>query len=166
MVGQLGRPSTSFVTQLVAEEPGAKTGLTGSGICDFYNEQGTINEANFATLTTIIENYEAEQSRVCAAVANCRTDGGVRADYTDTIENFTDDFNHLNVAGQAVRGAADLAGRCRLPRAELIAELCSWVDPLVAIEHGILAAENEPIGPSNELAPSHQRAHSSSTLNV
>ena len=101
VVGQLGRPSTSFVTELVAEQPSAKTGLTGSGICDFYDEQGNINEANFVTLTTIIESYEAEQSRVCAAVANCRTDGGVRAAYTDKIENFTEDYNHLNVAGQA-----------------------------------------------------------------
>jgi hypothetical protein len=101
VVGQLGRPSTSFVTDLVAEKPNAKAGLTGSGICDFYDEQGNINEASFGTLTKIIESYEAEQSRVCAAVANCRTDGGVRAAYVDTIENFTDDFNHLNVAGQA-----------------------------------------------------------------
>jgi hypothetical protein len=101
VVGQHGRPSTSFVTELVAEKPSAKAGLTGSGICDFYDEQGNINEANFATLTTIIESYEAEQSRVCAAVANCRTDGGVRAAYTDTIDAYTDDFNHLNVAAQA-----------------------------------------------------------------
>ena len=34
-------------------------------------------------------------------MANCRTDGGVRAAYTDTIDAYTDDFNHLNVAAQA-----------------------------------------------------------------
>ncbi|MDQ2748700.1 MAG: hypothetical protein M3Y44_04100 [Actinomycetota bacterium] len=35
------------------------------------------------------------------SIANCRTDGGVRAAYRDTLENFTDDWNHLNVRGQA-----------------------------------------------------------------
>lgn len=29
----------------------------------------------------IIDSYEAEQARVCAAVTNCRTDHGVRAAY-------------------------------------------------------------------------------------
>ncbi len=52
-------------------------------------------------MTKIIDSYEAEQARVCAAVTNCRTDQGARAAYTDKLENFTHDWNHLNVAGQA-----------------------------------------------------------------
>lgn len=101
MVGQLGRPSVSFVEELVAHDPTAKAGLTGSGICDFFDLQGNLVEANFETLTGIINSYEAEQARVCAQFDQCVTDGGVRATYTDTLENFSSDWNHLNIKGQA-----------------------------------------------------------------
>ena len=59
------------------------------------------SEEHLKTLTAIIESYDAEEARVCAKVPNCRTDGGVRAAYVDTIENFSSDFNHLNIRGQA-----------------------------------------------------------------
>jgi hypothetical protein len=36
-----------------------------------------------------------------AAVPHCRTDGGARAAYVDERENFTSDWNHLNVRGSA-----------------------------------------------------------------
>jgi hypothetical protein len=101
VVGQLGRPSPTFVTTLVAKDPTVKADLTGSGMCDFYDEQGRLNTDNFRTLTTIIDSYEAEQARVCSTIANCQTDGGVRAAYTDTLENFSSDWNHLNVRLQA-----------------------------------------------------------------
>jgi hypothetical protein len=101
LVGQLGRPRPTFVTTLVDKDPAVKAFLTGSGICDFYDEQGRLNTDNFRTLTKIIDSYEAEQARACSAVANCRTDGGVRAAYSDALENFTSDWNHLNVRGQA-----------------------------------------------------------------
>lgn len=101
LVGQLGRPSPTFVTTLVSKHPAVKTSLTGPGICDFYDEQGRLNTDNFRTLTKIIDSYEAEQARVCSTVENCSTDGGVRAAYSDTLENFARDWNHLNVRGQA-----------------------------------------------------------------
>jgi hypothetical protein len=43
---------------------------------------------------------------VCATVPNCRTDNGVRAAYVDRLENFSSDWSHLNVRGQAA--AAEL----------------------------------------------------------
>lgn len=49
----------------------------------------------------MIDEYEAETARVCAAVPNCATDGGVRRAYLDTIENFSPDYAHLNSEGQA-----------------------------------------------------------------
>jgi hypothetical protein len=101
VVGQLGRPSTSFLSELVAVDPSVRADVTGSGICDFYDPQGALNEDSFTELTRIIDAYEAEQARVCGVVANCRTDGGVRAAYVDKLENFTDDWAHINVAGQA-----------------------------------------------------------------
>lgn len=101
VVGQLGRPSPAFVRQLVAKHPEVKAELTGSGICDFYNEQGQLVASSFRVLTGIINSYEAEQARVCSGFDNCRTDGGVRAAYVDTLDNFTSDWNHINVQGQA-----------------------------------------------------------------
>lgn len=101
VVGQLGRPSKSFLAQEVAQDPNVKSYLSGPGICDFYDLEGNLNEETFTTLTAIIDGYEAEQARVCAAVKNCRTDGGVRAAYIDKLENFTDDEAHINTVGQA-----------------------------------------------------------------
>ena len=107
MVGQLGRPDPAFVEKLVAADPAAKTTLPGPGPCAFFNPAGDLVEENFETLTHIIEGYEAEQERLCAAVPHCRTDGGARAAYVDELENFTRDWNHLNVRGSA--RAAEIA---------------------------------------------------------
>jgi len=38
------------------------------------------------TLTSIIDDYEAEQARVCATVPDCRTDERARAAYVDRLE--------------------------------------------------------------------------------
>lgn len=105
VVGQLGRPSVAFVQKLVTHEPAAAAELTGTGMCDFLNADGTPNVAHFKTLTSIIQAYEDEQARVCAAVPQCRTDGGVRKAYVDVLENFSSDYNHLNVKGQAAEAA-------------------------------------------------------------
>ncbi|MEU4394332.1 hypothetical protein [Kribbella sp. NPDC023855] len=101
VVGQLVRPSPSFVEILVAQDPAMRERLTGTGECDFYAPDGRLAKEHFDTLTSIIEGYEAEQARVCATVPNCRTDNGVRAAYADRLENFSSDWSHLNVHGQA-----------------------------------------------------------------
>jgi hypothetical protein len=101
LVGPLGRPNPVAVTALVDKAPYVKKDLSGAGICDSYDEHGQLNKAAFRTETKIIDSYEAEQARVCSSVVNCRTDGGVRADYQDTLENFSSDWNHLNARGQA-----------------------------------------------------------------
>jgi len=107
MVGQLGRPDPAFVEALVAADPTVKPSLTGTGPCAFFNPAGDLVEENFETLTRVIDSYEAEQERLCAAVPHCRTDGGARAAYLDELENFTSDWNHLNVRGSA--RAAEIA---------------------------------------------------------
>jgi hypothetical protein len=101
VVGQPGRPSASFVETLVAHDPAVKAKLSGSGPCAFFDREGTLVEENFQTLTGIIDRYEAEQARVCAMVPRCHTDGGVRSAYVDTLENFSSDWAHLNIRGQA-----------------------------------------------------------------
>jgi hypothetical protein len=100
IVGQLGRPSASFVKDLVSHDPTAKTDLTGNDECTFFDASGALHEAGFARLTEAIDAYEAETTRVCAAVPNCVTDGGVRRTWVDKIDLFSADYNHLNKQGQ------------------------------------------------------------------
>lgn len=101
VVGQLGRPSGTYLEQLIAAAPSQRAALTGTGPCDFFDPSGDLNEEHLANLTAIIEGFEAEQARVCAEFTQCATDGGVRAAYVDKLENFSSDWNHLNVKGQA-----------------------------------------------------------------
>ena len=69
------------------------------------DQRGKVVQSHLETLTSIITAYETEEARVCAAVPQCRTDGGVRAAYKNKIENFSADYNHLNVKGQAAEAA-------------------------------------------------------------
>jgi hypothetical protein len=101
IVGQLGRPRASFIEALVAKDPSQRDALAGSGRCDFFDPSGELNEEHIANLTAIIDAFEAEQAKVCAEFTQCATDGGVRAAYIDKLENFSNDWNHLNVRGQA-----------------------------------------------------------------
>jgi hypothetical protein len=101
VVGQLGRPRATFIQELVAKVPSQRDALTGSGPCDFFDPSGELNQEHIANLTAIIDAYEAEEAKVCAEFTQCTTDGGVRAAYIDKLENFSNDWNHLNVRGQA-----------------------------------------------------------------
>jgi hypothetical protein len=101
VVGQLGRPSVTFVKDLVAQDPSQKQGLTWDDDCTFFDAAGKLHEAGFEKLTAAIDAYEAETARVCAAVPNCVTDGGVRRAWIDKIDLFSADYNHLNKQGQA-----------------------------------------------------------------
>jgi hypothetical protein len=105
VVGQLGRPDPAFIRHEVAVHPEVLAGLTGPGICDFYDPHGRMDLRAFNRLTKIINGYESEQARVCARFRNCHTDGGVRAAYRDRLANFTGDFAHLDVRGQAAEAA-------------------------------------------------------------
>lgn len=101
VVGQLGRPRAAFIEELVAKDPSQRQALTGSGPCDFFDPSGKLDQKHIANLTAIIDAFEAEEAKVCAEFTQCTTDGGVRAAYVDKLENFSPDWNHLNVRGQA-----------------------------------------------------------------
>jgi hypothetical protein len=101
VVGQLGRPRATFIEELVAKDPSQREALTGSGRCDFFDPSGELDQEHIANLTAIIDAFEAEEAKVCAEFAQCTTDGGARAAYVDKLENFSNDWNHLNVRGQA-----------------------------------------------------------------
>jgi len=101
VVGQLGRPSMSFVQTVADKDPRVTSWWSGSGPCDLFNLEGDLVPGNFEGITAIIEGYEAEQMTVCAQFVQCHTDGGVRAAYVDALENFSNDWSHLNIQGQA-----------------------------------------------------------------
>lgn len=115
LVSQQGRPATFAAA--VTNNTSAWPRFVGSGMCDLFNSDGSINHEQIATLTGIIESYEAEQSRVCATLPQCSTDEGVLSRYVDDLADWVeDDWNHLNVRGQARRAEiiwpviADLLG--------------------------------------------------------
>lgn len=99
IVSQPGRPATNAAA--VAGDPAAVDKIKGSGMCAMFNPDGSMNQEHIATLTGIIESYEAEQARVCGLVPQCHTDGGAFASYIDDISRMTPDLGHLTVAGQA-----------------------------------------------------------------
>jgi hypothetical protein len=101
VVGQAGRPSVSFIEALVAFDPSTKAGMTWDDDCSFFDTDGNLRENGVAKLSAVIDEYEAETARVCAAAPNCSTDGGVRKAYVDEIENFSPDYAHFNEKGQA-----------------------------------------------------------------
>jgi len=102
VVSQQGRPATFAAA--MSSDPSIWQRFVGSGICDLFDSDGAINQEHIAALTGIIESYEAEQSRVCAMVPQCSTDKGVFFSYVDDLADWVpDDWNHLNVSGQARR---------------------------------------------------------------
>lgn len=95
------RPNIAFVKQLVAEHPEDKTALTGTDDCAFFDPAGNLVESHFKSLTDLINRYEVEQFHACSSMPRCHTDGGVRAAYVDKLDNFSSDWAHLNIRGQA-----------------------------------------------------------------
>jgi hypothetical protein len=103
IVSQIGRPAE--FAQSLTNAPAAMHRFSGTGPCDLFDPDGTLNAAHIATLTSIIEGYEAEQVRVCARVAQCADDGGALAGFQDDVKYLGDDLNHLNVQGHAQEAA-------------------------------------------------------------
>ncbi len=101
VMSQPGRPENDVAA--VAADPALKDRLKpGMGICDTLNPAGAFVPEHIATLRSILEKYEAEQSRACAHVPQCRDDGGEAAtNYTTFLADASDDSAHLTVQGLA-----------------------------------------------------------------
>jgi hypothetical protein len=99
IVSNLGRPA--MLAESAAGDEFARRALSGTDACALFNLDGELMESNIATLTSIIEEYEAEQARVCASVPQCSTDDGVLATYPDSLDRTIPGDGHLNLAGQA-----------------------------------------------------------------
>lgn len=103
VVGQPGRPSIAYITELVTQVPAAKAGMTWADDCSFFDAEGNLREEGVAKLTAAIDAYEAETARVCSLVPNCSTDGGVRRTWVDRMEYYASDWAHFNTQGQAAQ---------------------------------------------------------------
>ena len=101
VVGQLGRPSPSFVKKLVAEDPAVKPELTGPGMCDFFGPDGVLSKKAFDTGPPSSRTTRPSRPECAPWCSTCGTDDGARAAYVDRLENFSSDWNHLNVRGEA-----------------------------------------------------------------
>ena len=82
-----------------------QAGLTGTGECDFFGADGVLANEHFDTLTSILEDYEAEQAQVCHG-AELPHQRWRSPRVVDILENFSGDWNH-NLQGQAE--AAEIA---------------------------------------------------------
>ena len=111
VVGQLGRPSVSFVEDLVAHDPAAKAGLTWPTSARSSTLQGPCTRRASRSSLQAIDAYEAETARVCAAVPNCahRRWGASRMDRQD--RPVLPRLCPLEQAGSGGGSGADVAGR-------------------------------------------------------
>jgi hypothetical protein len=99
MLGPQGSVAT-YVAMLV-EHPRELVGWGGTGMCDVFGPVGRIVPEAGDRLTVIVEAYESEQARVCATVPRCHTDEGLLASWIDVAEDYSSDWDHLSVEGQA-----------------------------------------------------------------
>jgi len=78
---------------------------SASEMCSPFDPSLRLDMKHIRTLTGIIEGYESELAKVCAAVPECHTDNGgathfhVRASYYNYSNDW--DWQHYNVAGLA-----------------------------------------------------------------
>lgn len=104
LVTQPGRPGTELrqVAPLLAKNPEIRKNYAGPPPCGEVDPvTGAVIPAGVAALTSIIESYEAEQSRICATFLHCTTDGGRLATFVPDATLVSADGNHLGVAGLA-----------------------------------------------------------------
>jgi hypothetical protein len=99
LVSDYGRPAR--FAEAGAADPVLFGEMSGTGMCDFYTHEGELSEERIAYVTGIIEDYEAEQARVCERVPQCSTDGGALTTYQDDLSRVIRGDGHLNIAGQA-----------------------------------------------------------------
>jgi hypothetical protein len=98
VVSQIGRPAG--YAKAIATRPAVAKSMGGTGLCDIFDPAGKLDPAKVATLTGIIELYEAEQARVCATFARCHTDDGAFSTFKDDVHDLIEgDWNHLTVHG-------------------------------------------------------------------
>jgi hypothetical protein len=99
IAGDVARPAQA--AEALGADEAIRAASSGTGPCDFFTPDGKLAPERIAYLTGIIEDYEAEQARVCELVPQCSTDSGVLATYQEDVSRLIPGDGHLNIAGQA-----------------------------------------------------------------
>ena len=109
LVTQPGTPAQELqaMARLIATNPAVRALYTGDPPCGLLDNNGKVISADVATLTSIVASYQAEQARVCAEFPTCQTDRGADPANLHIPTLVADDYNHLNVAGQAKTAARE-----------------------------------------------------------
>jgi hypothetical protein len=99
VVSNFGSPAG--YAKAVAGDPVAVAGFTGTDPCAPFLADGKINAKGVATLSAIIDKYEAEQLAACAEVPLCHGDDGALGGFTERLETLASDRQHLLSTGHA-----------------------------------------------------------------
>jgi hypothetical protein len=103
IMAQPGRPLPS--SEAIVHIKPAATAQSGTGMCDPFNPNLTINHQHIVTLTNIISRYERQQSDVCVRFSQCHTNRDIASQFRVLPTYYTPDWNHLNVTGLAALSA-------------------------------------------------------------
>lgn len=104
----------SYTRTLEGMPVGARLKHAGKGPCSIFApasaaSPGSLVPAHLAYLEKTVKGYEAQLAAACAAVAQCRYDGGAAARLAITAADLSVDLNHLSIPGQAKLAAAEWA---------------------------------------------------------
>jgi hypothetical protein len=99
VVSNFGSPAG--YAKALGADPVAVAGFGGTDPCALFTSDGKINTKGVATLTAIIDKYEAEQVRACEGIAVCHSDDGAMGGFTERLELLASDRQHLLAPGHA-----------------------------------------------------------------
>lgn len=99
VVSSFGSPAG--YAKALAADPVAVAGFAGAEPCAPFTAGGRINAKGVSTLTAIIDKYEAEQVRACEGITVCHSDDGALGGFTERLELFASDRQHLLAGGHA-----------------------------------------------------------------
>jgi lysophospholipase L1-like esterase len=95
LLGSPNRPAT-YVDALIAQDDALSP---DDSICDLFTEDGAANPEGIATLTDIIEAYEAEMDRVCATYAQCTSAIAAAVAAPIGPGSIAEDLQHSSIQG-------------------------------------------------------------------
>jgi lysophospholipase L1-like esterase len=78
--------------------PHLRSRQTGDGVCDWFDANGRVRPQAIAYEQGVTDRYEAEQTKACARVPNCRTDEGALRKLVEQPADLSSD-GHPSISG-------------------------------------------------------------------
>ena len=97
--------SVKAYDDVAEQDPDLVRYLSGSGPCDTFTLHGKRNPRAEAYLQGLVDDYFARIVEVCDQHPGCATDKGAMQALALAPADLTEDFNHLQVSGQAKEAA-------------------------------------------------------------